>query len=262
MQPILVTGGTGTLGRSVVQQLLAAGHEVRALSRRPHPPGAAGGFVGDLTTGAGLDQALAGAGTIVHCASDPRRHSQVDLGGSRNLIEAARRAGDPHLVYISIVGVDRVPSGYYRTKLEVERMVEASSLPWTILRATQFHDLIFLALEWLARLPVLPVPAGFSFQPIDAGEVAAELAALAAGEPRGRAPDMGGPEVRGASDLARTYLRARHRRRPVLPLYLPGSVAAGFRRGGHLAPDRACGRRTWEDFLAERTAAAGRDRGR
>jgi uncharacterized protein YbjT (DUF2867 family) len=259
MQPILVTGGTGTLGRALVAQLLAAGHEVRALSRKPHPPTAAGWFVGDLTTGAGLDQALAGAGTIVHCASDPRRHRQADLDGSRKLIEAARRAGNPHLVYISIVGVDRVPSGYYRTKLAVERMVAASELPWTILRATQFHDLIFLALEWLVRLPVLPVPAGFSFQPIDAGAVAAELVALAGGEPRGRVPDMGGPEVRSASNLARTYLRARRRRRPILALYLPGSVAAGFRRGGHLAPDRARGRVTWEDFLAERTAAAGAD---
>jgi uncharacterized protein YbjT (DUF2867 family) len=262
MQPILVTGATGTLGRSVVQQLLDAGHEVRALSRKAHPPGAAGWLVGDLSTGAGLDPALAGAGAIVHCASDPRRHRRVDLDGSRNLIEAARRAGQAHLVYISIVGVDRVPSGYYRTKVEVERMVEGSGLPWTILRATQFHDLIFLALEWLARLPVLPVPAGVSFQPIDAGEVAAELVALAGGEPRGRVPDMGGPEVRRAGDLARSYLRARARRRPILPLPIPGRVMAGFRRGGHLAPDRARGRRTWEDFLAERFAAAGADRKR
>jgi uncharacterized protein YbjT (DUF2867 family) len=251
MQPILVTGATGTLGRSLVPQLLGAGHGVRALSRKAHPPGAAGWFVGDLSTGTGLDQALAGVGTIVHCASD-FRHPRADLDGSRKLIESAHRAGDPHLVYISIVGVDRVPSGYYRTKLAVERMVEASGLPWTILRATQFHDLIFMALEWLVRLPVLPVPAGFRFQPVDAPEVAAELVAVAGGEPRGRVPDMGGPEVRNAGDLARTYLRARRRRRPVLPLYLPGSVAAGFRRGGNLAPDRACGRRTWEAFLAER----------
>jgi uncharacterized protein YbjT (DUF2867 family) len=260
---ILVTGGTGTLGRTVVQRLADEGHQVRVLSRRPRPAGqaaagqAAAGHgasgegaaewaTGDLRTGLGIGPAVTGAGVIVHCAT-----GRGDAGATANLVEAAR-PGRPHLVYISIVGIDRVPAGYYKSKLEAERLIEASGLPWTVLRATQFHQLILRGCAALAHLPVLPVPAGTSFQPIDAREVGDRLAALATGPPAGRVPDMGGPEVRGAAGLARSYLEATGRRRLVLPVRLPGAAFAGYRRGGHLAPAHAVGRITFDQFLAER----------
>jgi uncharacterized protein YbjT (DUF2867 family) len=149
------------------------------------------------------------------------------------------------------VGVDRVPYRYYRAKLQAERLIQGSGLPWTIMRATQFHQLVLLVARGLARLPVVPVPAATSFQPIDADEVADRLAGLAAGPPAGRVADLGGPQIRPAAELLRAYLDAAGRRRPVLPVRLPGAVFASYRRGGHLAPDRAVGRRTWEEFLAE-----------
>jgi uncharacterized protein YbjT (DUF2867 family) len=254
--PILVTGGTGTLGREVVQRLTAEpGAQVRVLSRRPAPaePGPAGWATGDLRAGRGIDAAVAGAGVIVHCATSL---GSGDADAARHLIDAARRAGRPHLVYISIVGVDRVPVGYYKAKLEVERQVEGSGLPWTVLRATQFHQLILRGCEMLGRLPVLLVPAATSFQLVEAGEVAARLARLATGPPSGRVPDMGGPEVRRADDLARLYLQARGRRRPVLPVRLPGAAFAGYRNGYHLAPDHPDGRVTFAQFLAERFGRA------
>jgi len=125
---------------------------------------------------------------IVHCAT-----GLGDVAAARHLIAAARRAGRPHLAYISIVGVDRIPFGYYKSKLAVERQVESSGLPWTVLRATQFHDLILGGCQALAGVPVMLVPGRVAFQPIDAGEVAGRLAELAAGPPAGRVPDMGGP---------------------------------------------------------------------
>ena len=182
-QPILVTGGSGTLGRSVVARLLAADHQVRVLSRRPRPTGtptAVDWVSGELVSGRGLAAAVADVAVIVHCASNPHR-PRVDIDGTRNLVEAARAAGIWHLVDISIVGVDRVPYRYYQAKLQAERLVQASGLPWTILRATQFHQLVLLVARDLARLPVVPVPAATSFQPIDAAEVADRLAGLAAG---------------------------------------------------------------------------------
>jgi uncharacterized protein YbjT (DUF2867 family) len=254
---ILVTGGTGTLGRAVVQRLTAEpGTQVRVLSRRSAPsgPGPADWATGDLRDGRGVDAAVSGAGVIVHCATTL---GKGDVDVARHLIDAARRAGGPHLLYISIVGVDRVPVGYYKSKLEVERQVESSGLPWTVLRATQFHQLILRGCEMLARLPVLPVPAATSFQPIDAVEVAVRLAELATGPPAGRVPDVGGPEIRGAGDLARCYLKARGRRRGVLPVRLPGAVFAGYRGGYHLAPDHATGRVTFAQFLAERFGPTG-----
>src|SRR5215212_7374820 len=255
---ILVTGGTGTLGRLVFSRLRDAGRKVRVLSRRSREAGEGIQFVsGDLATGEGIEAAVEGAEIIVHCAGSPKG----DEDKARNLVRAASRAGAAHLVYISVVGADRIPIdsrvdramfGYFASKLAAERIVADSGLPFTTLRATQFHDLILTVAQQMAKLPVVPLPAGFQVQPVDADEVAARLVELTLGEPGGRVPDMGGPRVYGAAELFRGYLRATHRRRPIVPLWLPGKAAREFRTGANLAPEQAVGRRTWEEFLAER----------
>jgi uncharacterized protein YbjT (DUF2867 family) len=202
MNEILVTGGTGVLGRRAVDRLRAAGHESRVLSRSGRP----GTIQGDLLTGAGLDGAVDGVETIVHCASNPyRKTRRTDVGGTELLLQAAARAGVSHVVFISIVGVDRNPYyPYFRVKLDAESVVERSPVPWTILRATQFHDLVLKALRLLDRLPaVMPIPGGVLFQPIDVGEVADRLVELALSPPAGRVPDVGGPEVLTFAELAR-----------------------------------------------------------
>lgn len=244
MTTILVTGGTGTLGRRVTQRLRADGHEVRVLSRHTQP------YAVDLRAGgAGLDAALDGVETVVHCASSPRGG---DEQAADHLVAAARRAGVGHLAYISIVGVDRVPFGYYKSKLAVERRIEASGLGWSVLCATQFHDLLVTILGGLAKAPVLPAPAGVPDQPVEVAEVADRLAELALAAPAGRVPDMGGPEVRSFDSLARAYLRATGRRRAVVRLPLFGSTYRAFREGGHLAPEQAVGKVTFEEYLARR----------
>jgi uncharacterized protein YbjT (DUF2867 family) len=124
------------------------------------------------------------------------------------------------------------------------------------LRATQFHDLALLTARQMARLPVVPVPAGFRVQPVDAGEVADRLVELSLGEPAGLVPDLAGPRIYRMDELIRAYLRAGHRHRLLLPVRLPGRAARAFRSGANLAPDRAVGQRTWEDFLAERGSFA------
>ena len=259
--PVLVTGGTGTLGRLVVARLRDARCDVRVLSRRRHERGDGIEFItGDLATGEGIEPAVDGAGTIVHCAGS----SKGDEDKARNLVRAASRAGVVHLVYISVVGADRIPIaggvdramfGYFGSKLAAERVVADSGLPWTTLRAAQFHDLILMVARQLAKLPVIPVPAGFRFQPIDAGEVAARLAELTLNTPAGLVADMAGPRVYRVADLLRGYLRATHRHRPIVPVRLPGRAAHAFRAGANLAPEQAVGHRTWEDFLAERVGS-------
>jgi uncharacterized protein YbjT (DUF2867 family) len=244
---ILVTGGTGTLGRVVVDRLRTAGGDPRVLSRLAGP----GRVVGDLGTGTGIDDAVRGATVIAHCATAWRG----DTATTRTLVDAARRCGaDPHLLYVSIVGVDRVPLGYYREKLAVERLIEVAGLPWTIQRATQLHDLLAGLFGALSRSPVLPVPAGTRVQPADVHDVADRLVRLAGGAPAGRVPDLGGPQVRPMADLARAWLAATGCRRLVLPVRLPGPVARGYRSGGHLAPGHADGRITFEEYLASRPA--------
>ncbi|MFF2202842.1 SDR family oxidoreductase [Streptomyces sp. NPDC058145] len=244
MTTILVTGGTGTLGRPVTERLRADGHEVRVLSRHTRP------YAVDLREGGpALDTALAGVETVVHCASNPRGG---DERAADHLIAAARRAGVGHLLHISIVGVDRVPLGYYESKLAVERRIEESGLGWTVLRATQFHDLVASVLRGLARSPVLPLPAGVPDQPIEVAEVADRLAELAVAPPAGRVPDMGGPQVRSFESLAHAYLRATGRRRAVVNVPLLGRAYRAFRAGGHLAPEQAVGKGTFEEYLARR----------
>src|ERR671917_1839692 len=256
--PILVTGGTGTLGRIVVRRLRDAGSNVRALSRRSHEADAGIEFMtGDLATGEGIEPAVDGVETIVHLAGSPKG----DEDKARNLVRAASRVGATHLVYISVVGADRIPVdsrvdramfGYFASKLAAERIVADSGLPFTTLRATQFHDLILTVAQQMAKLPLVPIPARFRVQPVDADEVAARLVELTLGEPAGLVPDMGGPRVYGAAELLRGYLRASKRRRLIVPVWLPGRAARVFRAGGNLASEQAVGHRSWEEFLAER----------
>jgi uncharacterized protein YbjT (DUF2867 family) len=266
--PILVTGGTGTLGRLVVARLREAGHTVRVLSRRSHEVGEGIAFVsGDLATGEGIEAAVAGAGIIAHCAGS----SKGDEAKARHLVRAASRTGARHLVNISVVGADRIPVvsavdramfGYFASKLAAERVIAESGIPWTTLRATQFHELVLMVARQMARLPVVPVAAGFRFQPVDAGEVASRLVELALGTPAGLVPDMAGPRVYAMDALLRGYLRACGKRRPIVPIRLPGRAARAVRAGANLAPDRAVGRRTWEEFLASQVNPSGHSRSR
>lgn len=255
---ILVTGGTGTLGRLVVPRLRDADRKVRVLSRRTDE--AADGIeyvTGDLATGEGIAAAVEGAEIIVHCAGSRKGDEDKAL----NLARAASLAGARHLVYISVVGADRIPVvsgvdramfGYFASKLAAERVVADSGLPWTTLRAAQFHDLSLKTAQQMTKLPVIPVPAGFRFQPVDSGEVAARLVELALGTPAGLVPDIAGPRVYRMADLLRGYLRARRKHRLLVPVRLPGKAARAIRAGANLAPERAVGHRTWEDFLADR----------
>jgi uncharacterized protein YbjT (DUF2867 family) len=262
---ILVTGGTGTLGRLVVPKLRDARREVRVLSRR----GSEARFVqdeevefitGDLSTGTGVEAAVNGAEIIVHCAGT----AKGDEDKAQRLVRAASAAGTRHLVFISVVGADKIPVeslvdramfGYFASKGAAERVVAGSAVPWTTLRATQFHDLTLMTVRQMAKLPVIPVPAGFRFQPIDTEVVASRLVELALGSPAGLVPDLAGPRVYGMGELLRGYLRASGKHRPTVGIRLPGKAARAIRAGANLAPDRADGGLTWEEFLAARVGS-------
>ncbi|TMF94111.1 MAG: NAD-dependent epimerase/dehydratase family protein, partial [Chloroflexi bacterium] len=162
-------------------------------------------------TGDGIQATVTGVTTIVHCAGG----AKGDGDKARNLVRAASSVGVQHLVYISVVGADRIPIvsgidramfGYFGSKLAAERVVAESGLPWTTLRATQFYDLLLTVAQQMTKLPIIPVPAGSRFQPVDAGEVAARLVELTLDRPSGLVPDFGGPRVYDAADLIREYL--------------------------------------------------------
>lgn len=239
MSNILVTGGTHGLGVPTVELLRAAAHDVQVFSRKA----GAGLHQGDLATGGGLDAALEGIDTVVHLATSRRK----DIGHTRNLLDAAKRAEIAHLVFISIVGVDRIPYGYYRDKVASEQAIAGSNIPFTILRATQFHS--FVSAVFQHRLPVLLAPA-VSLQTIATEEVAARLAKLASGAPAGRVPDIGGPEVLTVREYAQQWNRAHGTKKPVLTIRIPGKTIGAFKAGHHMTGLPGYGTQTFAEYAA------------
>ncbi|GAA1574714.1 NAD(P)H-binding protein [Kribbella hippodromi] len=240
MTSILVTGGTGTLGRPTVTKLQTTGHQLRILSRNPGPDH----LVADLSTGAGVVAAVEGVEVIVHLATS---QGAKDIQQTKNLLAAAPRVR--HLILMSIAGIDQVPLGYYRAKLESERLVAESGVPYTILRATQFHDLLDKVLTVQRFLPIVLAPA-VQLQPIAVEDVAVRLAELVDAPPaNGRVADIGGPERRAVPDFARLWKQAREVRRPVVPLRLPGRIFRAYAAGNATVEGPAYGRITFEEYL-------------
>ncbi len=247
----LLTGATGMLGRSLQPQLADAGHVVRGATRSPPGDGPADEWVElSLPDGPGIEAAVADVDVVVHAASNATGDSKaVDVQGTERLVEAAADADVSNFVYVSIVGIDEIPYSYYQHKLAAEELLAASSVPHTIIRITQFHGFIDLLLGMIARLPVWPLPTRFRIQPIDEGEAAAAVVEHATEAPAGRVPDVGGPDVRTAGELATAYRQARGRRRPIVRLPIPGTAASRFRDGSATCPDRAVGTASWERWL-------------
>ena len=244
---VLVTGGTGRLGQRLLSPLQAAGHSVRMMSRRGTGPG---GVRGDLATGFDLPAAVGGAEVVVHAASDPRGDPwQVDVAGTRRLVEAVDRDRLRHVVYVSIVGVDRIPYGYYRAKFAAEQVLLASGLPVTLLRVTQFHDFVDSLLDTARRGPVLPVPMGWRVQPVDVGEVAGHIVEVAARPPARGIVEYGGPEELAAADIARAWAAARSPGAHVVATPVPGKLGSAFRDGAAVPTGGDRGRRSYAEHL-------------
>jgi uncharacterized protein YbjT (DUF2867 family) len=254
---VLVTGGTGALGRHVVEQLREAGHTARVFSRRP---GSGPDWVqGDLATGAGLEVAVQGMDAIVHAGSattQPFKGRETDVLGTRRLLAMAREAGVAHAVYVSIVGMEGIAYPYYRTKLAAEAVVKENIVPWSILRATQFHTLMEIFLGVFTKLPgIALVPCAWRFQPVDAGEVATRLVEVATADPVGMLPDFGGPEVRDFKGIAESWLKARHMDKRLVNLLLPLKVSRQFAAGRVLCPEHRDGKITFEQYLERKYGA-------
>ncbi len=227
---VVVAGGAGAVGSEVVRALGPSGAEVVAASRRT-------GF--DLVSGEGVVETIAGADVVVQCAMSPRRARAVELDGTRRMIDALRAGGkNAHLIYISIVGCDRIPYSYYRVKHETERLVEQSGLPATVVRATQFHSLVAAFAKAVGGRGPLALFPGLAFQPVETrwvGERLAELALAPAPPGYRRATDLGGPDRVELSE-AIAAVRARAGKRPARLIRLPllGGTLRAFGSGASL----------------------------
>ena len=256
MSTVLVTGGTGTLGRAVVPALRAGGHETYVFSRRPAAsPQEPGRRTGDLLDGRGVAQALRGIDTLVHLASSARHTRRMDVDGTRRLYDEAARAGVRHVLYMSIVGCDANPFSYYRVKAQAEKLTLTGPVPATVLRATQFHKLAVM-LAARARLgPIMLSVRGLRAQPVDVRDIAERIVALVGAGPTGRARDLAGPATFTLPEVANLVATAAGRR-PPRTVHLPpvGGALRAFSAGTNLVAgaDADRGSRTLEAWLAER----------
>jgi len=210
----------------------------------------------DLSTGAGLVEALAGARAVIDAsnARRPRDGPGVLVEGTRRLLAAEEQASVAHHVLISIVGIERVPFSYYRSKLAQETRSAGVRWGWSIVRATQFHDLLDRLFGACARAGVLPRSRA-PLQPIDCREVAITIANSLERGPSSDRQEVAGPEVLTVSDLARLWSHATGRWRLPLPLPVPGRAGSALRRGGLLGPTAKRCSLTFAGWLAERYQA-------
>jgi uncharacterized protein YbjT (DUF2867 family) len=260
---ILVTGGTGHLGGELVPQLLQRGHRLRLLARRPGPTRDVEWIAGDLASGQGVADAAAGMDIVIHAAtSSPIAQrgklqigdffgspTNVDVAGTRALLESAKRHGVSHFVQVSIVGLEdtqRLP--YSRVKLAAENEVRRAGVPWSIARATPFYWLLDRMCSNRVNGPLLLLPKAMRTQPVNSGDFASWLAECALSAERGRRPDYAGPEVLTMGEIMQQYLDVRGIQRKIRNLPLPRGVLASLERG-QVAPAARLGTTTWASWL-------------
>ncbi|WP_344180522.1 SDR family oxidoreductase [Kribbella lupini] len=246
---IVIAGATGSLGTEVVDAVRAAGHESVPISRDS---------AADLISGSGLVTALRGASAVIDASATSSTSAKRSIGFfttvTRNLLAAEREAGVPHHVAISVIGAAKLNANYYAGKAAQEAILHATSGGWSLLRTTQFHEFVEQLVAHGKVGPFQAVPRMRS-QPIAAAEVAAELVAIASGEPQGLTPELAGPQEERMGDLVRRYLAATARRRPVVELSIPGAWGRGM-RDGSLLPKAGTrlGRQTFDEWLSARTS--------
>lgn len=243
---VLVTGAAGTLGNALVSRLVGQQHQVRVLlhHRSADFPPVVQVARGDVRSPADLAEAVSGVDTVIHAATSPfRQATATELEGTRAVLAATGPAG-AHVVYPSIVGVDRLGGTYYRAKWQAEQLVAAASHS-TIQRATQLHP----TMDKMLSHRVFPVTAHLAFQLLDAGDLADRLIGLVEAGPARRAEDLGGPEVLALRDIVAARRAATSRRTVLIPVPALGPLRA-LDAGHHLCPDHPRGHITWKQWLS------------
>jgi uncharacterized protein YbjT (DUF2867 family) len=266
MDTVLVTGGTGHLGRDLVGRLKGS-YRVRVLARSGGSDPGVEWTRGDLATGEGIADALAGIQTLIHAATlspAARRGfivpkdlwsspSEVDREGTARLLDQAAAAGVGHIFYVSIVGIDRPRVPYLRRKLEAEYLVRQSPVPWSIARATQFHWLLDRMLGKMARLPIVPLP-DLQVEPVDTTDFADYVVESIGNGPAGRLADFGGPEVLTFSEAFDQWRQIRDGAVRTMRVPLPPAATNAAAAISISDPASRHGMITWAEWLRTHTA--------
>ncbi len=258
MKTVVITGGSGQLGQQVIPLLLSQGLSVRALGRRPgvNTPHLTW-IQGDLRAPSAVQQALAGADTLLHLATQPLQ-AGADLTAATTLLQALPASEIRHTIYMSIAGLERMQiTPYYREKLEIERRFEDCGVPFTLQRSTQFHGFVEQILRRLTLGRLTLVPTGVVLQPVEARVVAQHLAQLTVGGPAGRVRDLAGPDTMTLEQLARLWHTQQGRRPALLRLPLTLPLFRAWQHKAAIGTDAQVVGQNWASWLAEVAGEAG-----
>ena len=242
---IVIIGGTGLVGRGLAKTLQSNGHDIVIASPSTGV---------DSVTGKGLSEALQGANVLVDVTNAPSFADDAVMAffrsSTEHLVSAAKAAGVSHFVALSIVGIDRIEgSGYMRAKRAQEQLIEASGLPYTLVRATQFFEFLNAIADAATEGESVYVSTA-RFQPIAADDVVDVLAGVATSEPKNGIVDLAGPEAMSMAKFIQTFLSARNDGRKVIPDADAKYFGAVLDKDG-LAPTAKCisGRTRFADWV-------------
>jgi uncharacterized protein YbjT (DUF2867 family) len=245
---VLVTGATGQLGLALLKQLKNSDYNVKITSRRKLENFNFEWVYSDLLTGEGLKEAVNDVDVIIHAATSPRKDSDIiDVSGLKKLLDTSQDI--KHFIYPSIVGIEDIPMKYYRNKYQAEELLKNSSVPHTIVRATQFHSFVenlFLSKPLFKRYLV---PGDIKFQSVDVDEFATHLIQMINMVPQRKADDFGGPELLTLREMAELKIKVNNESNKVVSLSFPGKLYRALLGGKNTNDHRKVGKVTFEEFL-------------
>jgi uncharacterized protein YbjT (DUF2867 family) len=248
---ILVTGSTGQLGSALLNQLKGSEYKVKITSRKkPEDIGTFEWVYSDLFTGEGIEEAVKDVEVIIHAATSPIKNSRIiEVIGLEKFLSKLQHI--KHFIYPSIVGIDEIPLKYYKLKYEAEELLKNSSIPYTIVRGTQFHSFVENLLLSKPLFKRYVIPGNIKFQSIDVGEFANHLIDIINKGPQGRTDDFGGPDIMTLREMAELKIKINNETNKVLNISLPGKLYKSFYDGKNTNFSQKIGKITFEEYLRD-----------
>ena len=245
---ILVTGSSGQLGSALLKQLKGSDHQVKITSRRK-PEGVDFTWVySDLSSGEGLEKAVKDVDVVIHAATSPIKNSKnIEVVGFEKLLSKLHHI--KLFIYPSIVGIEGIPFKYYRLKYQAEEILKNSSVPYTIARATQFHNFVenlFLSKPFFKRYII---PGKIKFQSVDVNEYAKRLIDLVDNGPQGKIDDFCGPEIITLREMAELKVKVNNETNDIASIPLSGKLYNSLVEGKNTNPMQKQGIITFEEYL-------------
>lgn len=246
---ILVTGSTGQLGSAIVNQLKGSDYKVRLTSRKkPEGIGHCEWVYSDLLSGEGLEEAVNDVEVIIHAATSPIKNSKIiEVSGFEQFLSKIQHI--KHFIYPSIVGIEEIPLKYYKLKYEAEELLKNSSIPYTIVRATQFHHFVENLLLSKPHFKRYLIPGSIKFQSVDVGEFGDHLIGLMNNGPQGKTDDFGGPKIMTLREMAEQKIKINNETNKVFSFSIPGTLYNSFLEGKNTNDNQKIGKITFEEFL-------------